>query len=291
MEVGDSLGWVTRSVKESIWGFITDLISDILSKAFSLIAELILQTNDIDKYFNYQRYLVVVQSIACALLVLFVVWEATKLQSGGVLPGHEKSFGTLVGQSIVAAALIFFLPWSVTNIFLKINNLVIKVLTDIGVNIDVVNVIAILKLGTDPLALGGLIILMTLVLVIGLLGIGIASGIRFIEIIIIILISPIVAISALNNYDGIQVWVRETIAVVFTQCVQLLSLQLVMVALTNMTGVMSLLLSIGCVVVGLRGPKVLRQFLYSSGTGSALVGAAGAAGRMGAMKFMMKAVK
>lgn len=285
------MNWLGDIVKNSIWSFILDLIQDILSKAFSLVSDLILQASDINKYLNISVYLSSVQAIAGGLLVLAVTWEATKQLSGKVLPTSEKSIGQLAGQTLVAGFLIFFLPWSVNNVFLKINNALVGLIQGIGVNIDMTNLSTVLRITSDPVATGGVFILLTLVVVIGILVLGVTAGIRYIELIIIILISPIVAISAVKNYDAIQIWIRETIAVVFTQSIQLLLLQLMMVVLINVTGIMGFLLTIGCLVVALRGPQVLRQFLYSSGTGSALVGAAGSAGRMAVMKFMFKAAK
>jgi hypothetical protein len=49
-----------------------------------------------------------------------------------------------------------------------------------------------------------------------------------------------------------------------------------------------MILSIGCIAVGLRGPQILRQYLYKSGTSSAVVSAAGSAGRLGMMSMMFK---
>lgn len=285
------MNWVADGVKNSIWSFVMDFISDIMTKAFGLISDLILQTSNINQYFDVTKYIVNIQAVAGALLALAVVWEATKQLSGNVLPGNEKSLGTIAGQTLVAGAMIFFLPWSVVNIFLRLNNALITMIKSIGVTVDMNTISGILRLGTDPNQIGGLVIVLTLILVIGFLLIGVAAGIRFIELVIIILVAPVVAISAVKSYDAIQVWVRETVAVVFTQCIQLLLLQFIMVILLNVQGVMTFMLAIGCVVVAIRGPQVLRQFLYSSGTGSAAIGAAGSVGRMAAMKIMVKSFK
>ena len=285
------MSWLQDGVNRSIWGFIMDFISDIMSKAFTLITDLILGASNLNQYFTISTYVNPVQAISAALLVLAVVWEVTKQQAGKVMPGDEKSLGTLAGQTLVAGFLIFFLPWSVQNVFIRINNLLIELIKSIGISVDPNTFQAKMQLGVDPNVIGGLTIIMTLILVIGFLGIGIAAGIRFIELMFITLISPIVAISAVRNYDALQIWVRETVAVVFTQCIQLIALQFIMVIMINISGVMLFILSIGCIVIGLRGPQMLRQFLYSSGTGSAMVGAAGSVGRMAAMKIMFRAIK
>jgi hypothetical protein len=134
-------------------------------------------------------------------------------------------------------------------------------------------------------------ILLTLILVIGFFILGIAGGIRYIELIVVMLLAPIVSVSAVRNYDAINVWVRETVAIVFTQAIQLLLLKIMVASMMNLEGVQKILICIAILVVILRGPQVLRTFMYASGTGNAVVGAAGAAGRMQAMKIMMKSIK
>lgn len=57
-----------------------------------------------------------------------------------------------------------------------------------------------------------------------LLALGIAAAIRYIEILIVILIPPIVALSVINKTDGLKIWLRETIALIFTQAIHFLIL-------------------------------------------------------------------
>jgi hypothetical protein len=51
---------------------------------------------------------------------------------------------------------------------------------------------------------------------------------------------------------------------------------------------MMIILSIGTIAVGLKGPQILRQYLYRTGTSSTLVSSAGSAGRIGMISMMMK---
>jgi len=48
------------------------------------------------------------------------------------------------------------------------------------------------------------------------------------------------------------------------------------------------ILSIGTIAVGLRGPQILRQYLYRTGTSSALVSSLGSVSRLGMMSIVVK---
>ena len=131
--------------------------------------------------------------------------------------------------------------------------------------------------------------IMFFILIAALFVLGIAGAIRYIETIIAILISPLAALSLINNDDGLQVWVREVTAIVFTQSIHFLLLQILLSIIggvSNMT--IMFILSIGTIAVGLRGPQILRQYLYRTGTSSALVSSLGSVSRIGMMSIVVK---
>ncbi|GAJ14537.1 unnamed protein product, partial [marine sediment metagenome] len=186
-----------------------------------------------------------------------------------------------------AGALIYILPKTVTLVFLPINNALIGFIGSIGMETSNINS----SLQSTWETLGDVSILMVafLVLIIALYILAIAGAIRYIETLIAILIAPLVAISVINNSDGLQVWFREVIAIVFTQTIHFLILQILISIMIGVDSIfLMMILSIGCIAVGLRGPHILRQYLYKTGTSSTVVSAAGSAGRIGMMSMMFK---
>ena len=130
---------------------------------------------------------------------------------------------------------------------------------------------------------------MFFILVIAIFVLGIAGAIRYIETLIAILIAPLVALSLINNSDGIQVWSREVIAIVFTQTIHFLLLQILLSIIGGVQNItIMVILSIGTIAVGLRGPQILRQYLYRTGTSSALVSSFGSVSRLGMMGLILK---
>jgi hypothetical protein len=128
-----------------------------------------------------------------------------------------------------------------------------------------------------------------LILIVALLALGIAGAIRYIETLIAILISPLVALSVINSSDGLNIWFREIVAIIFTQTIHFLILQILLSIMGGVENFMvMMILSIGTISVGLRGPQILRQYLYKTGTSSVLVSSAGSAGRIGMIGMMVK---
>lgn len=285
------MSWVIDLVVDGITGFFAKLAGEIITNAFSLISDLILTSPDIDKYIKVSEYVKYIQIIAGGLLVVLVAYEVFKQLSGGMIQAEEKSISSICLQTVWAAFLIYFLPKSVTKIFIPINNHLIELMQGINIKVEASSLQKFLTIYNPAqgfASLGIFMVLMLVVLGVGFLIIGIAGGIRYIEILMCVVFAPFSALSAVGNGEGIQIWIRETIAAVFTQAVHVFLLQVLLKVIGVVQGPTMVLLCLGIIVVMLRGPKVLRNFLYSSGVGSGAVSAAGTGGRMAAMKFMMK---
>ncbi|MBG9568421.1 conjugal transfer protein TrbL family protein [Brevibacillus agri] len=266
----------------SIWGWISDLASDLAQEAYKGLTAAMFSPTDLSNYPNIQDAINMSRAVAGGLLTVAVAFEA--LQSVGLrATGEGRSLSELARGTFLGAVLIFFLPWSVEHLFLPVNNYLLEAISNLGVGISAFQGLLLFSVAANPEGT----ILMFMVYSIFCLILAVVSGIRYVELVVCIVLSPIVAVSAARGGEAIGVWVRETTAIVFTQCVHLLMINL----LFNFVGAADFwgfLKATGVIFVMLRGPQVLRQFLYSSGTGNALVNAAGSGGRLVAMKMMTK---
>lgn len=282
------MDWVGTKISNAILKFFADLATDLMNNAFSLITNTILKTNNINQYFDISIYVVYVQIIAGGLLATKVVWEAFKQSSGGMIPTEEKSISVYMMQTTWAAALIFFLPKMVTLILIPINNAVIGLIQTVGVKIEVSQFQKLLGLTGGLQSLGLTMIFMMVILGFAFVLLGVLGGVRYLELLISIIFAPIAATSAVSGGESIQIWYRETIAIVFTQAIHILLLEMLLKIIGSVEGIMMAVLSIAVIVVMLKGAQLLRTFTYSVGVGSATVSAVGSAGRMKAMQYMMK---
>jgi len=259
----------------------------MLDFIFDFISQVVIQPTEPGKYLtNFNEYLKGVQFFAGGLLVVFVIWSVFR-QLSGVMYDNEKSMGTYFMQVTFAGGFIYILPKAVILIFLPLNNALIGFIGSIGISTSRVN--DSFQSAWGLVKEEKVVMIMFLVLVIAIFVLGIAGAIRYIETLIAILIAPLVAISVINNNDAINVWIRELVAIVFTQTIHFLLLQILLSIMGGVSNtVIMLILSIGTIAVGLRGPQILRQYLYKTGTSSALVSSAGSVSRMGMIGIMVR---
>ena len=279
--------WISEIISGSFWKAMDTLIENTLNYMYNFLSQVIVQPTDPSKYIqNFDQYLRGVQFFAGGLLVIFVIWSVFR-QLSGVMYTDEKSMGSYFIHITFAGALIYILPKTVTLVFLPINMALINFIGSVGIDVSGID-------NTLQTAWGGFLQeefskIMFLILIIAIFVLGIAGAIRYIETLIAILISPLVALSLINNSDGLQVWLRELIAIVFTQTIHFLILQILLSIIGGVENItLMIVLSIGTIAVGLRGPQILRQYLYRTGTSSTLVSSLGSASRLGMMGMIVK---
>lgn len=100
--------------------------------------------------------------------------------------------------------------------------------------------------------------------------------------------SPIAAISLVSSdMNAFPVWWREMVAVVFTRVLQHIILFMVVNLFASMERV-QIVIAFGLLLVLISGPTYLRQFLYSSGSGKAAIGAMGSMGKVAVGKYILR---
>lgn len=286
------MDFITDAISNGFWKMLSNFATDTLNSAIELIIDVVVKLSSIDQYFDTGRYLPYIYAIAGAILVLCVVKEALKIQAG---ISEDRSISNLAMRIIVAGTSIYFLPWMLKNVLIPANNFLMDLINSIGIEITVdkmkeILTSAILSEGTS---VATFVVVIFTVWAVSLAIFSVAAGIRYAELILAILMAPIIATSFVKDGEGITAWIMDTICLVFTQSIHLILLQVLLQV--NLTagngGMIPLIISIGIVTVALRGPKVIKKYLYTSGVGGASVGAAGNAGRMAMMRFYMSKVK
>lgn len=281
------IDWLSEILSNTLWKSLSDAIEGILNYMFDLISQVVIQPTEPSKYLpNFDQYLRGVQFFAGGLLVIFVIWSVFR-QLSGVMYDNEKSLGNYFIQATFAGGLIYILPKTVTLIFLPINNALIGFIGSVGISTSRID--DSLQSAWGLVKESQILEIIFLILAIAVVVLGIAGAIRYIETLIVILIAPLVAISLINNNDAINVWIREVIAIIFTQTIHFLILQILLSIISGVENMMiMMILSIGTIAVGLRGPQILRQYIYKTGTSSAMVSSAGSVSRLGMMGVLIK---
>ena len=279
--------WLSEILSNSLWKSLSDAIEGMLNYMFDLISQVVIQPTEPSKYLpNFDQYLRGVQFFAGGLLVIFVIWSVFR-QLSGVMYDNEKSLGNYFIQATFAGGLIYILPKTIILIFLPINNALIGFIGSVGISTSRID--DSLQSAWGLVKESQILEIIFLILAIAVVVLGIAGAIRYIETLIVILIAPLVAISLINNSDALNVWIREAIAIIFTQTIHFLILQILLSIISGVENMMiMMILSIGTIAVGLRGPQILRQYIYKTGTSSAMVSTAGSVSRLGMMGVLIK---
>jgi hypothetical protein len=279
--------WIKDVISSSVWDGIADIVESILNFTFEAISQVVIQPTEPSKYLaNFDQYLKGVQLFAGGLLVIFSVLAVFR-QVSGVMYQSDRSLGNYFINVTFAGSLIYILPKTVTLIFIPINNALIGFIGSVG--IDSSRMEDSFQSTWGAVKETEMLKVMFLILTIALVALGIAAAIRYIEVLIAILAAPLAALSLVNNGDGLNIWIREVVAIVFTQTIHFLILQILLSIMGGVGNMMILIiLSIGTIAVGLKGPQILRQYLYRTGTSSALVSSAGSAGRIGMIGMLVK---
>lgn len=288
LNIFDSIkDWFVERAINSVQGLIISIANDALEWAFDLINLVIIELSRLDQYFNYKPYLFYIQLVAGGLLALAVAWNCLKQVSGNTFGNEDVSIGTIVIRIVIAGALIWFLPWSVPEIFIRANNALIGLINSVGLQGFTPNTLNSIGDFIKAANFNWIFLFLVLIIALGLCVIAILGGIRYIELIIAVLVAPFVACRFVDKPESTSVWVREVVALTFTQALHVFLLRVLASILTSVNNLAMPILAIGVVVVMIRGPYVLRKFLYTTGIGSAGVSTVGQVGRWQAMKFIL----
>jgi len=268
--------WLFNPVIEIISKILSNFLADILDSGIVLIVNFIKTPTDINAYLPVGTYISYIQIVAGALLALRVAWEVFGQLSGNIPEAENRSIGRIFLQVLWAGVLIFFLPILVTDILVRINNYTMDLISSItGSSIDVGALKSILITTTSMFGL-----VLALIWGVGFLLLAVAGAIRYIELIIAILLAPLAALSVVRGNNALTTWTADTVAIVFTQSIHVLLLQFLIIIITNTSGIMMYFLSFAVMSIILRGPQVLRKYIYSTGTGGKVLPVVGGIGRM-----------
>ncbi|MGM1023157.1 MAG: conjugal transfer protein TrbL family protein [Bacillota bacterium] len=259
------------------------------------ITQFVTDPTDLSKYTFVDQSIEYAKYLAVSLLVLNVLKEIIKSMIEEGYGSGGKPIDLIAGQAIKSVAFIYGSQWILQDCMIRLNNSLIPVVTSITPafhtysETDAVrqsNELVRVFVGTADSA--GIIVMMLCFLII--LGIGfivlvIVAGFRQAQIAFLLVIGPILAVSAVDKGEAFNTWIRESAAVVFTQLLQIWLFGFLLNLLLS-GGFWDIIYSIGVVSLMIMGPSVIKPYVHSSGAGGAAIGAA----RAGAYRFMMRGV-
>lgn len=254
---------------------IHSMISDILTQAFKGVTEIVAADTDIEgklKRFNVMFLLDMSRTAAFTFAFIYFLFQLAAYLKDQAAGSGGRTIQSIVFGAITSVALIYSSQWILQDVLIPINNDFVRYIGEQKITIMPDR----LMLEVAPLAgyvtIGNLLLMLVILLIIGigLLILVVVAGLRYAQLVFLSIIGPVLAVSAVNKGAAFNTWLRECVAVVFTQTVHVILLRLLVEFLRG--DFFDLLTCIGIIVLMIAGPSVIKPFIHSTGTGGAIVG-------------------
>lgn len=271
-------------IREAMAELLRELIGDITEAGFVWINKFVVKPTTLENLGYVEQAASWVIGIVLSLHLVLLLAALLKNLMQEMEGTANKSPFSIVIKSVKGIAMGFAAPWLLISVLLQANNFLVLQIVGMGLNTKSLEKSIVIPEQAGTTLLIVLVVLSGLFLVLGIQYI-----IRLGELCGLFLFAPVAALTIItDDTDLWSVWWRESLAVVFQQTYQVLMLWIAFNSMAGGKTINDYILSIGLMIVTLKGHSFLRKFLYSSGSGRSVVGAAGGAGKMAMYRFAMK---
>lgn len=254
-------------LSESLLKMLNDWLNDVLESIFGFLANILFSTEEIGGVFsNLFNIFIAVGSTLMLAIVLYRVINAL-LQEGSY---GDANIADIVVSTLKASVMIAVLPFMLklvhSQVVVPLGEHFFKNIANGSADI-VTNFFAANFLVTSVISAGGFAsFLFFLFLVIVFIVYTFKMCVYHADLMLLNILAIPAAISiATENYDYSETWVREFISQIVSILTQTFLMSAVVWLLANMDTWYKFMLLIGCGVLIIRGPNVLRSMWYSTG--------------------------
>ncbi|MGN7410588.1 conjugal transfer protein TrbL family protein [Sporosarcina sp. SAFN-010] len=275
------------SVKDKVMEMIDDWLNDMLTAVFKFLAEVLFNHEALSGLFlDVYSVFAVFGGVLLVAIVLFRILNAMLNEA----TNHEGNISEIIMSSIKASAMVFLLPvilyFVVKEIlyplmeymFVEIAGSSSDIITDSIASTMVVDIF-----GTGTMAATLLLLFLIVVFIIFTFKI----CVYHVDLIILEVFSVFAAITiATENYDFSEIWWREFLSQIVSIVTQVLLMAALVQLLANFNSWYDFMLIVGCGVLIIRGPSVLRSMWYSSGGAKGGISLGKSATRVSMMRLL-----
>ncbi|WP_432356009.1 conjugal transfer protein TrbL family protein [Sporosarcina sp. A2] len=274
-------------IQDKVMDMLNDWLNDVLTAVFKFLAEVLFNHEALSGLFlDVYSVFAVFGGVLLVAIVLFRILNAMLNEA----TNHEGNISEIIMSSLKASAMVFLLPvilyFVVREIlyplmeymFVEIAGSSSDIITDSISSTMVVDIF-----GTGTMAATLLLLFLIVVFVIFTFKI----CVYHVDLIILEVFSVFAAITiATENYDFSEVWWREFLSQIVSIVTQVLLMAALVQLLANFKSWYDFMLIIGCGVLIIRGPSVLRSMWYSSGGSKGGISLGKSATRISMMRLL-----
>ncbi|MCQ6267828.1 hypothetical protein M1K46_19560 [Fictibacillus sp. WQ 8-8] len=275
--------------KEKIVEAIQGMLEDFIEWALLLCNDLLLKQNaEIEFFTQVNNFLLTLTSTIAVTIVLYKIIEVMSRNAAG----DAIAYGPVIVNTLKSALLLPAMPFIQKILLEKVAYNTGNWMISEGKNISKDKIEAML----DPrnfAALhfqGAALLILLAVFAVAFIGFLFSVAIFHADIMFLYLLSPLACVSVIaddNEYLG--VWWRELLSQIVTILAKIfLFIAALSILINENITFFNFLLLMGCCILLIKSPSVLRNMWYSSGSGRGMVGAVGGTTKMAARRFLMK---
>jgi hypothetical protein len=262
-----------------------NILIDLANQAFNVMKEMleifILKPGDLLENPTVNTFFNLIKGVSWSLATVFLIYQCLRIYVLSLADGDRSELKKLLPKIFLIPVFMMSLPWGVEGILTLSGDFSRGFLAVPSVDAsgaETVGFAAIYLLFTA--ATNSLFIVILALVFLALLAVfAFQQCLRFAELAFLVVSGPIAIMSILNQeFNLFPSWWRHLLSVAFTQSVQYL---LIMMAIKLATGTnpfkgdyMGIFGSIGCMVLVIKSPAFIREFMYSTGAGSKAAGMA-----------------
>ena len=274
-------------IKEKVMNMIDEWLNDLLTAVFKFLAEVLFNHEALSGLFlDVYRIFAVFGGVLLVAIVLFRILNAMLNEA----TNNESNIAEIIVSALKASVMVFLLP---IILYFVVKEILYPLMEYMFVEIagsssDIITNSIESSMVVDVFGSGTMAItLLLLFLVVVFIVFTFKICVYHVDLIILEVFSVFAAITiATENYDFSEVWWREFLSQIVSIVTQVLLMAAIVQLLANFNSWYDFMLIIGCGVLIIRGPSVLRSMWYSSGGAKGGISLGKSATRISMMRLL-----
>lgn len=288
-------GWydkLEKAVYDSIVNVFARAAEDSINMVLDLFSGIHSAAQKVLEYDFIIQAIIYAQSVAIVLLAVKIAFESMNTYILRISGDATADPGGILIRAMVSAAIISAVPWILAFLY-RIGTALTEDLSNLpgndpmagasdNVYVELLNYLLVDSVNYLIFMAIGILVVVILSVVIVL-----QMAIRAAELALVGIVGPFMAISLNSNMFG--VWWKKLITLILAQAVQILMLRLSFYVFHRLffdAKIIDIVIFIGFLWVTVKSPKILEQFVDSTGLGKFVGGTAQSAGTMIMMRKM-----
>lgn len=275
--------------KEKIVEAIQGILEDFIQWSLLICNDLLLKQNpEIEFFTSVNNFLLALTSTIAVTIILYKIIEVMSRNAAG----DAISYGPVIVNTLKSALLIPAMPF-IQKILLE------KVAYNMGnwmigegskVSKDKIEEMLVPRNFAALHFQGAALLILLAVFAVAFIAFLFSVAVFHADIMFLYLLSPLACVSVIaddNEYLG--VWWRELLSQIVTIIAKIFLFVVALSILINENiTFLNFLLLMGCCILLIKSPSVLRNMWYSSGSGRGMIGAMGGTTKLVARRFLLK---